>query len=495
MASLGEGGGEGEGPMQQLQGDGPMRDAGTGSTLYFGNLHPCVTVPALQDICSYFGPVEQVKIIKDKGTGMGAGYGFVKFADRRCANVALQYLNNKVLFGQEMRVNWAFQSHQREDTSTHWHLFVGDLGQDVTDAVLFAAFSYMPGCSDARVMWDHATGRSKGYGFVAMRSREEAQAAIERMHGQVIGSRRVRCGWAQHKQDESVALVDPDEVDHADPANTNVYVGNIAPDWQEADINSHFASFGPVLEVKLHKKGGYGFVRYRDHKDAVRAIVETNTKVMFGRPVKCSWGKNATGQRQSAAAAAAAAASLGAFGAVGFGPAGGPQAAGPPGGGAGGALYGLGPSGLAGVGAPQAVLMHAGVGGPLVAQGGMVAPAGVLGGGPGGGGPGVALMAGGPGDPAGFMAGYMGPPQVLAGAPGGPPGQLGQPPVMYVGPQPPGGGGGGPRLGGGGGGGGGPGGLQGVGGYGPGPGDGQGGPPVYYQPGPGAGAFAYYGAQ
>jgi nucleolysin TIA-1/TIAR len=49
-------------------------------------------------------------------------------------------------------------------------------------------------------MWDHATGRSKGYGFVSMRTREEAQAAIEVMHGVTIGSRRVRCGWAQHKQ-------------------------------------------------------------------------------------------------------------------------------------------------------------------------------------------------------------------------------------------------------------------------------------------------------
>jgi hypothetical protein len=36
---------------------------------------------------------------------------------------------NKVLYGMEMRVNWAFQSHQREDTSSHWHVFVGDLGQ------------------------------------------------------------------------------------------------------------------------------------------------------------------------------------------------------------------------------------------------------------------------------------------------------------------------------------------------------------------------------
>ncbi|KAI8463226.1 MAG: hypothetical protein J3K34DRAFT_527152, partial [Monoraphidium minutum] len=412
----------------------------TGSTLYFGNLHPCVTVPVLQDICSYFGPVEHVKIIKDKGTGMGAGYGFVKFTDRRCATAALQYLNNKVLFGQEMRANWAFQSHQREDTSGHWHVFVGDLGQDVTDAVLFQSFSQLPGCSDARVMWDHATGRSKGYGFVAMATKEEAQGAIDKMHGQVIGSRRVRCGWAQHKQDDTATLTDPDEIDQSDPANTNVYVGNIAPDWSEADINAHFASFGPVVEVKLHKKGGYGFVRYRDHRDAVRAICDTNTKVIHGRPVKCSWGKNATGQR-NAAAAAAAAAGAGGFGAFGM-------AGAAPGGGA-GMGFGLGvQAGMAGGGgggglAPM--LLQAGMGGGVMGQAAqvaqMVAP-GMLQGMHGGGmalagqADGSSLMAG------GYMTGHG---QVLGAA-----GAMAsaQQPIMFMGGHQPGGGAPAGRLGG-----------------------------------------------
>jgi len=30
---------------------------------------------------------------QDKGSGASAGYGFVKFADQRCALLALQYLN------------------------------------------------------------------------------------------------------------------------------------------------------------------------------------------------------------------------------------------------------------------------------------------------------------------------------------------------------------------------------------------------------------------
>ena len=45
--------------------------------------------------------------------------------------------------------------------------------------MLHAAFAGCPGCSDARVMWDHATGRSRGFGFVSFRMRQEADAAIQ----------------------------------------------------------------------------------------------------------------------------------------------------------------------------------------------------------------------------------------------------------------------------------------------------------------------------
>ena len=66
-------------------------------------------------------------------------------------------------------MNWAFQKDQREDTSSHFHIFVGDLASEFNDAALFEAFKQCPGCSEARVMWDHTTNRSKGYGFVAFR--------------------------------------------------------------------------------------------------------------------------------------------------------------------------------------------------------------------------------------------------------------------------------------------------------------------------------------
>lgn len=103
-------------------------------------------------------------------------------------------------------------------------------------------------------------------------------------HGQTIGSRRVRCGWAQHKVGESAAPVDAAVLDRSDPTNTNVYVGNLDVALTDSEIRRHFSSFGALAEMKLHRKGAYGFVRFRSHADAVRAIVGSNAQVcvVFG---------------------------------------------------------------------------------------------------------------------------------------------------------------------------------------------------------------------
>lgn len=53
--------------------------------------------------------------------------------------------------------------------------------------------------SDARVMWDVNSGKSRGYGFVAFRDKTDAEQAIATMNGEWLGSRAIRCNWANQK--------------------------------------------------------------------------------------------------------------------------------------------------------------------------------------------------------------------------------------------------------------------------------------------------------
>lgn len=108
---------------------------------------------------------------------------------------------------KEIKVNWAYQNNNmaREDTSNHFHIFVGDLSNDVNDEVLLQAFSVFGTVSEARVMWDMKTGRSRGYGFVAFRDQGEAGKAISSMDGEWLGSRAIRCNWANQKGQPSIS--------------------------------------------------------------------------------------------------------------------------------------------------------------------------------------------------------------------------------------------------------------------------------------------------
>ncbi|KAG1660118.1 hypothetical protein FOA52_015098 [Chlamydomonas sp. UWO 241] len=169
-------------------------------------------------------------------------------------------------------------------------LFVGDLASNVTDSVLLQAFSAVGPIREARVMRDHIN-RSKGYGFVSFFRREDAEAAVETMQGQVIGSRRVRIGWAEHKKEHVLTPVDSDAVERAGPANTNVYIGNLSPMTTDGDLRRLFSVYGPIKSVKLHTRGGYGFVNFVAHEAALAAIVGLHASTLNGTLIRCSWGK------------------------------------------------------------------------------------------------------------------------------------------------------------------------------------------------------------
>lgn len=71
----------------------------------------------------------------------------------------------------------------------------------------------------------------------------------------LIWCRRIRCGWAQHKQ--ATNSLDYTTVHTANPHNCNVYVGNMSPDVSDADLRHHFGPFGDITDVKIYRKGPF----------------------------------------------------------------------------------------------------------------------------------------------------------------------------------------------------------------------------------------------
>jgi len=64
-------------------------------------------------------------------------------------------------------------------------MYVGDLGPSVSDAALAAAFNNYRSVKSARVVMDHNTGMSKGFGFVKFTSEEELNRALVEMQVRV----------------------------------------------------------------------------------------------------------------------------------------------------------------------------------------------------------------------------------------------------------------------------------------------------------------------
>jgi RNA recognition motif-containing protein len=78
-------------------------------------------------------------------------------------------------------------------------LYVGNLDYGVTDSDLEKMFAAHGTVESAQVIMDRDTGRSKGFGFVEMKTDQEAQAAIAALNGQQSGGRSLTVNEARPK--------------------------------------------------------------------------------------------------------------------------------------------------------------------------------------------------------------------------------------------------------------------------------------------------------
>jgi RNA recognition motif-containing protein len=80
-------------------------------------------------------------------------------------------------------------------------LYVGNLSFQTSSEDLQQLFSQAGTVESASVVEDRETGRSRGFGFVEMATKEEGEAAIQQFNGKEVNGRNLNVNEARPRED------------------------------------------------------------------------------------------------------------------------------------------------------------------------------------------------------------------------------------------------------------------------------------------------------
>ncbi|KPJ73577.1 RNA-binding protein [candidate division TA06 bacterium DG_78] len=81
------------------------------------------------------------------------------------------------------------------------NIYVGNMSRDVTEEDLRQAFGAFGQVGSVTIIKDKFTGESRGFGFIEMPSKDEAQSAITGMNGKELKGRSLNVNEARPRSD------------------------------------------------------------------------------------------------------------------------------------------------------------------------------------------------------------------------------------------------------------------------------------------------------
>ncbi|OEL26138.1 28 kDa ribonucleoprotein, chloroplastic [Dichanthelium oligosanthes] len=192
-----EEGGDGQGEYAAVE---PPEEA----KIYVGNLPYDVDSEGLAQLFDQAGVVEVAEVIYNRETGQSRGFGFVTMSTIEEADKAIETFNRYDISGRLLNVNRASPRGARMERpprqfASSFRAYVGNLPWQVDDSKLVQVFSEHGEVVNATVVYDRETGRSRGFGFVTMASKEELEDAISALDGQELDGRPLRVNVAAER--------------------------------------------------------------------------------------------------------------------------------------------------------------------------------------------------------------------------------------------------------------------------------------------------------
>ncbi|GJQ08300.1 hypothetical protein GpartN1_g91.t1 [Galdieria partita] len=136
---------------------------------------------SLREYFEGFGEVTDCVIMRDKYTGHPRGFGFVTFQDETVADLVAGQPH--VLDGRQVEAKKAVPRAEvptkNETTKNTKKLFVGGISPTCSNEEFLVYFENFGTVQDAHIMYDHQTGKSRGFGFITFCSVEAVDKVFQ----------------------------------------------------------------------------------------------------------------------------------------------------------------------------------------------------------------------------------------------------------------------------------------------------------------------------
>ncbi|XP_047326593.1 polyadenylate-binding protein 2-like [Impatiens glandulifera] len=190
------------------------------TNVYVKNFSETTTDDDLMKTFSKYGPITSAIVMRDPN-GKSRCFGFINFQSPDDAAAAVEGLNgmnftdDRVLFAgkaqrkadreAELRARFEQERNSRFEKLQAANLYLKNLDEGINDEKLKEIFSEFGTITSCKVMLDQQ-GVSKGSGFVAFSTTDEATRAMDEMNGKMIGKKPLYVAVAQRKEERRARL-------------------------------------------------------------------------------------------------------------------------------------------------------------------------------------------------------------------------------------------------------------------------------------------------
>ncbi|KAK8201900.1 hypothetical protein M8818_005425 [Zalaria obscura] len=307
-----------------------VQQSGASRNVYLGNLPEETTEEELREDLSKFGPIDTVKIVREKAIG------FVHFLSISNAIKAVAQLPQEPKWQAPRRVYYgkdrcAYVSKTQQQNAAQYlgiapgyaHVLNGADRDLISNAlaqqsVAAAAVATTAGgvnnlgnrtvylgnihpettieeiCNVVRGGLLHHIRYipDKHICFVTFIDPTSAAAffALSNLQGLMIHNRRLKIGWGKH----SGALPPAIALAVSGGASRNVYIGNLDETWTEERLRADFSEYGEIELVNTLREKSCAFVNFTNIANAIKAIEAVRGREEYKR-FKVNFGKDRCG--------------------------------------------------------------------------------------------------------------------------------------------------------------------------------------------------------